>query len=183
MKGQSCLALNSSYEPLTMTPLKRALRLVLEGKAEIVEPDGDEVRAGRLSMPRPAVIRLKAFVHVPRKYRRQVTNTFLFGRDRRVCAYCGRHERDLRPREFLTRDHVLPLSRGGTNTWENCVTACNSCNLRKGNKTPHEAHMPLLVTPTVPHLVHLVWAVRRLTPLQRRYIEQFFGPEVVATLE
>ena len=183
MKGPACLALNASYEPLTVTPMRRAVRLVLEGKAEIVEQDGADVRAGLLSMPRPAVIRLKKFVHVPRKFRRQVTNVFLFSRDRRTCQYCGRPETELRAREFLTRDHVTPLSRGGANTWNNCVTACSTCNTRKGSRTTVEAHMPLLSTPTEPHLVYLVWAVRRLTPLQRQYIVQFFGDDVAALLE
>ena len=77
-----CLALNASFEPLTMVPLRRALRLVIDGKAEIVEADGGlEVRSASLALPRPAIIRLVKFVHVPRKFRRQVTNTFLFARD------------------------------------------------------------------------------------------------------
>ena len=78
-----CLALNASFEPLTMVPMRRALRLVIDGKAEIVEADHDRVvRSERLTMPRPAVIRLTKFIHVPRRFRRQVTNTFLFARDR-----------------------------------------------------------------------------------------------------
>ncbi|HRP08261.1 MAG TPA: HNH endonuclease, partial [Gemmatimonadales bacterium] len=74
-----CLALNASFEPLTMVPTRRALRLVIEGKAEIVEADGPEpIRSARMRVPRPAIIRLVRFVHVPRRFRRQVTNTFLF---------------------------------------------------------------------------------------------------------
>ena len=77
-----CLALNASFEPLTMVPTRRALRLVIEGKAEIVEADGEEpIRSLHLELPRPAIIRLVRFVHVPRRFRRQVTNTFLFARD------------------------------------------------------------------------------------------------------
>ena len=76
-----CLALNASFEPLTMVPVRRALRLVIDRKAEIVEADGAVVRSERLQIPRPAVIRLVKFVHVPRRFRRQVTNTFLFARD------------------------------------------------------------------------------------------------------
>ena len=182
--SQSCLALNASYEPLTMTPLHRAIRLVLDGKAEIVESEEVRpVRSERMSMPRPVVIRLTKFVHVPRRLRRQVTNTILFARDGRRCSYCGRHELELRGREFLTRDHVLPISRGGTNDWTNCVTACGPCNTRKADRTPHEAHMPLRVTPTEPHLVHLVWSVRRLTPMQRKYVAEFFGPAIVHQLD
>src|SRR6185503_11872973 len=74
-----CLALNASFEPLTMVPVRRALRLVIEGKAEIVESDaGDVVRSERLTLPKPVIIRLVKFIHVPRRFRRQVTNTFLF---------------------------------------------------------------------------------------------------------
>ena len=69
-----CLALNSSFEPLTMVPLRRALRLVIDGKAEIVEADeGRAVRSEKLALPRPIVIRLMKFIHVPRRFRRQVT--------------------------------------------------------------------------------------------------------------
>jgi 5-methylcytosine-specific restriction endonuclease McrA len=109
-----CLALNASYEPLTMVPVRRALRLVIDGKAEIVEAENSRpVCSARLVLPRPAVIRLTRFIHVPRRFRRQVTNTFLFARDDYRCQYCGRSGAELRPRESLTRDHVIPLSRGG----------------------------------------------------------------------
>ncbi|HEX4600610.1 MAG TPA: HNH endonuclease, partial [Gemmatimonadales bacterium] len=64
-----------------MVPVRRALRLVIDHKAEIVEADGPVMRSERLAIPRPAVIRLVKFVHVPRRFRRQVTNTFLFARD------------------------------------------------------------------------------------------------------
>ena len=126
-----CLALNSSFEPLTMVPVRRALRLVIEGKAEIVEAEGrDVVRSEHLVLPRPAIIRLVKFVHVPRRFRRQVTNTFLFARDNYRCQYCLRSQHELRHRECLTRDHLLPISRGGLNEWTNVVTACSTCNTR-----------------------------------------------------
>ena len=179
-----CLALNASFEPLTMVPLRRALRLVIDGKAEIVEADAERhVRSERLTLPRPAVIRLKAFVHVPRRFRRQVTNTFLFARDRYRCQYCGRLGAELKPRETLTRDHLIPISRGGTNEWTNVVTACSPCNTRKANHLPDEINMHPLHRPLEPHFVHLSWAVRRLTPTQARYIRTFYGSEMLAHLE
>jgi len=179
-----CLALNASFEPLTMVPLKRALRLVIDGKAEIVEADRERaVRSEHLALPRPAVIRLRKFVHVPRRFRRQVTNTFLFARDSYRCQYCGRWSFELRPRESLTRDHVVPISRGGLNVWTNVVTACSSCNTRKANHLVDECGMHLLHTPVEPHFVHLSWAVRRLTPTQSHYIKLFYGAEVVQQLE
>jgi 5-methylcytosine-specific restriction endonuclease McrA len=178
-----CLALNASYEPLTMVPVRRALRLVIDGKAEIVESDhGRLVRSERLAVPRPAVLRLMRFIHVPRRFRRQVTNTFLFARDAYRCQFCGRPQAVLRPRECLTRDHLVPLSRGGTNAWANVLTACSTCNARKGNNLPEEIGMTPLTVPTEPHFVHLAWAVRRLTPTQAKYIGLFYGADTLAQL-
>jgi 5-methylcytosine-specific restriction endonuclease McrA len=171
-----CLALNASFEPLTMVPVRRALRLVIDGKAEIVEADGGErVRSPSLALPKPAIIRLVRFVHVPRKFRRQVTNTFLFARDHYTCQFCGRNQAELRHRECLTRDHLVPLSRGGTNDWENVVTACSACNTRKGCRLPEECGMHPVVPPMEPHFVHLAWAVRRLTAIQAKYVRLFYG--------
>jgi 5-methylcytosine-specific restriction endonuclease McrA len=167
-----------------MVPLRRALRLVIDGKAEIVEADRElVVRSERLTFPRPVVIRLRRFVHVPRRFRKQVTNTFLFARDRYRCQYCGRSSAELRPRESLTRDHLIPLSRGGSNDWTNVVTACGACNTRKANHLPGEIGMHPLSHPVEPHFVHLSWAVRRLTPIQSRYIRLFYGEEVLHQLE
>jgi 5-methylcytosine-specific restriction endonuclease McrA len=178
-----CLALNASYEPLTMVPLKRALRLVIDGKAEIFEADtGEPIRSPRVSLPKPAIIRLVKFVHVPRKFRRQVTNTFLFARDDYRCQYCGRTQPQLKQRECLTRDHLIPISRGGGNEWSNCVTACSSCNTRKGNRLPNECGMHPLHAPVEPHFVHLTWAVRRLTVVQMKYIRYFYGEAALRSI-
>jgi 5-methylcytosine-specific restriction endonuclease McrA len=178
-----CLALNASFEPLTLVPVRRALRLVIDGKAEIVEADRGRVfRSAHLTFPRPAVIRLARYVHVPRKFRRQVTNTFLFARDDYRCQFCGRPQVALRSREYLTRDHLIPLSRGGTNDWTNVLTACSACNTRKGNRLAEECGMHPLKTAGEPHFVHLVWAVRRLTPIQSKYIRMFYGEDMLAEL-
>ena len=178
-----CLALNASFEPLTMVPMRRALRLVIDGKAEIVEADSDRlVRSEHLSFPRPAIIRLTRFIHVPRRFRRQVTNTFLFARDGYRCQYCGRHRAALRSREFLTRDHVEPISSGGDNSWENVVTACSTCNNRKANHSLSVSGMRLLCVPVEPNHVELVWAVRRITEVQAKYIAMFYGEDVLAAL-
>ena len=175
-----CLALNASYEPLTMVPARRAIRLVLDGKAELLEADGsDPFRSERTELPCPVVIRLVRFVHVPRRFRRQVTNTFLFARDDYCCMYCGRHRSELRRRQFLTRDHIVPTSRGGENSWGNVVTSCSSCNNRKGDRLPEEAGLKLLTEPAEPNYVHLVWAVRRVTPPQAKYVAMFYGRDAL----
>lgn len=184
---RACLTLNASYEPLVMLPVQRAVRLVLDGRAELVEAHGTRViRSAGRELPLPAVIRLVRFVYVPRRMRRGVTNTILFARDGYTCAYCGRRRDELRSREFLTRDHVLPQSRfarrADANTWDNCVTACSACNNRKADRTPQEAGMALRIVPAEPHFVHLEWSVRRLTPLQRKYVVQFFGKDVADSL-
>lgn len=179
-----CLALNASFEPLTILPVERALRLVIDSKAEVLEIDRSRIfRSARDEHPCPAVIRLARFVHVPRRFRRQVTNTFLFARDRYRCQYCGRHRAALRSREFLTRDHVVPISAGGDNSWRNVVTACSSCNNRKANHSLQECGFHLPRTPVEPNYVELVWAVRRITDVQAKYIALFYGDEVLRALQ
>ncbi len=176
----SCLALNASFEPLTIVPARRAVRLVLDGKAEILEEDSDRLfRSEKHVVPCPAVIRLVRFVRVPYRFRRQVTNTFLFARDDYTCQYCGRPKSELRGRQFLTRDHIRPLSRGGLNSWDNVVTSCSTCNNRKGGRLPSEAGLRLMNEPKEPNSVHLVWVVRRVTKTQKKYIRLFYGEEVL----
>jgi 5-methylcytosine-specific restriction endonuclease McrA len=178
-----CLALNASFEPLTILPIERALRLVIDRKAEVLEADDARIfRSEREKIAAPLVIRLKKFIHVPRRFRRQVTNTFLFARDGYRCQYCGRHRNALRGREFLTRDHVLPMSRGGDNSWENVVTACSPCNNRKASHLPEECGMHLVKAPHEPNYVELVWAVRRVTDVQAKYIAMFYGEEILEAL-
>jgi hypothetical protein len=77
-----------------------------------------------------------------------LTNGKLFARDRNVCAYCGGHFHE----EDLTREHIIPFAQNGKDHWMNVVTACRACNHRKSNRTPEQAHMPLLYAPYVPSL-------------------------------
>jgi len=178
-----CLALNASYEPLTVLPVRRALRLVIDRKAVPLEVDPERsFRSEYCQYPAPVVIRLVRYIHVPRRFRRQVTNTFLFARDQYTCQYCRRHRSALGYRESLTRDHVVPISRGGDNGWLNVVTACSRCNLRKGDRLPAECGMRPVHAPTEPNDVELIWAVRRVTAVQARYIRMFYGEDVLRAL-
>lgn len=77
-----------------------------------------------------------------------LSNPKLFLRDRQICAYCGGHF----SLDDLTREHIVPTSRGGADSWMNCITACKACNGRKGNRMPEEARMSLLYLPYVPSL-------------------------------
>ncbi len=179
----NCLTLNASYEPLTLVPVERAIRLVIDEKAVPLEVDESRpYRSEDLEMSAPVVIRLVRYVHVPRRFRRQVTNTFLFARDEYHCQYCGRHKSDLGYRESLTRDHVVPKSRGGGNDWENVVTACSRCNRAKGDCLPRECGMELRTDPREPNHVQLEWKVRKVTPTQAKYIAMFYGEEVLSAL-
>ncbi|MCP9778883.1 MULTISPECIES: HNH endonuclease [unclassified Cyanobium] len=135
------LVLNASYEPLNITTWRRAVVMVLKGKAEGLEHD--PARRIREDTLLPTVIRLRHFVRVPYKPL-PLTRRNLFHRDGHRCQYCGASA------EHLSVDHVVPRSRGGLDTWENVTTACLPCNVRKGNRTPREAAMPLLRPPHRP---------------------------------
>jgi 5-methylcytosine-specific restriction endonuclease McrA len=96
-----------------------------------------------------------------------LTNTALFARDRHLCLYCGQHV----TRAELTRDHVLPLSRQGKDEWENVVSACVACNLKKSNRTPQQANMPLLAVPYRPSWVeHLILSNRNILADQMEFL-------------
>lgn len=135
------LVLNASYEPLNITSWRRAVNLLLKDKAEQVEHNGKLIYA---NFHLPSVIRLRQYVNVPYK-QIPLTRKNLLHRDGHTCQYCGHAGDD------LTLDHVLPKSRGGTDTWDNMVTACVRCNVHKGNRTPNEAHMPLKQKPRRPY--------------------------------
>jgi 5-methylcytosine-specific restriction endonuclease McrA len=96
-----------------------------------------------------------------------LTNTALFARDRMICMYCGNHF----SRGELTRDHVIPISRGGLDIWQNVVTACLHCNVRKGCRTPQQANMPLLAVPYRPSWVeHLILSNRNILADQMEFL-------------
>ena len=135
------LVLNASYEPLNITTWRRATVLMLKGKAESLEEDS---RCSlRHDMKLPTVIRLRYFVQVP--YRElPVTRKNILQRDNNVCQYCGCTN------QKLSIDHVMPRSRGGGDDWENVTTACLTCNVMKGNRTPEEAGMGLRKVPHRP---------------------------------
>lgn len=137
------LLLNATYEPLTAVPLKRAISLVLAGRAEIIEADDDRlIRSVTIEVRAPIVVRLLRMVKVPYRATMPVSRRAIFARDQGRCGYCGR--------AGDTLDHIVPRSRGGEHTWTNLVLACKTCNQRKADRTPDEAGMALLVTPHAP---------------------------------
>ncbi len=146
------LVLNASYEPLNIVSVKRAIVLLLKEKAELVEAAKAQVRAERLVLNWPLVIRLVTYVPLPRRLPLPLSRRTVLARDLYTCQYCGEQP----GRTELTVDHILPRSRGGLTTWDNVVAACGPCNRRKGNRTPEEAGMKLLSEPTRPRFVAVV---------------------------
>ncbi len=134
------LVLNASYEPLNITSWRRAIILVLKGKAEQVEHNGKMLTP---DVPLPLVIRLRSYVKIPYK-EISLSRRNVLHRDNYTCQYCGDRRHD------LTIDHIVPRSRGGGDHWENVVAACLKCNVKKGDRTPRESNMPLMTVPKRP---------------------------------
>jgi 5-methylcytosine-specific restriction endonuclease McrA len=142
--GSRVLLLNASFEPLAVVTAKRAIVLMLAGKAECVQTalEGAAFHSENLTLPWPSVMRLSRYVRVP--YRRAVpmTRAGVLRRDLRRCAYCTR--------KADTIDHVVPRSRGGGHTWENCVAACRACNSKKADRLLEELGWTLKTHPRPP---------------------------------
>ncbi|MGQ7719312.1 HNH endonuclease [Melioribacter sp. OK-1-Me] len=149
--------MNQSYEPLTICNVKKAIILLLMGKAELVAKNSArQIRTVSKSYPWPSVIKLKDYIRVPYK-KIILTRKNILKRDGHRCAYCGRGDLP------LTVDHVIPKSRGGTDTWENLVAACLPCNNRKGDRTPEEAGLKLRIKPYTPnHILFIKSAAGRI---------------------
>lgn len=125
------LVLNADYAPINIVSKRKAILYVIKNKVQILSN---------------RVIRLLWYVKLPyhRLMANNVSRKAIFTRDKHTCAYCN-------AKESLTIDHIIPQSRGGQDVWENLITSCLRCNLRKGNKTPKEADMKLLFEPYKPY--------------------------------
>ncbi|MEG9884761.1 MAG: HNH endonuclease [Hyphomicrobiales bacterium] len=153
------LVLNADYRPLSYYPLsvwcwQDAVRAVFLDRINVVSRYDRVVHSPTIAFRLPSVIALKSYVRPPRYPAFTRFNVFL--RDRFSCQYCANGEN-------LTFDHLTPRSRGGRTTWENVVTACASCNLKKGGEMPDEARMWPKQTPYRPS-VHELHANGRLFP-------------------
>ncbi|RME48176.1 MAG: HNH endonuclease [Chloroflexi bacterium] len=141
--NENVLVLNQNFEPLNVCDTKRAMCLIVVGKADVLENGRGVIRTPSRTFLRPSVIRLNYMIHRPRPEPR-LTRREVFRRDNFTCQYCGKRAPQ------LTIDHVVPRHRGGHHTWENLVTACPRCNVRKGGRTLQEAGMTLLKWPRKP---------------------------------
>ncbi|NVK49807.1 MAG: HNH endonuclease [Cyclobacteriaceae bacterium] len=143
------LVLNMDHSPVAVVPVQKAIVLTLLEKATVLSAyEFLQIRTISHNFAYPAVIRLNQYKNIP--YRGVLLNrTNLFRRDNGECQYCG-------SKRHLTIDHVLPRSKGGKTSWTNLVTACNRCNVNKGDKTPEEAGMPLKTNPFRPTLTYFL---------------------------
>jgi len=137
------LVLNANFEPMNVCNTRRAINLILSGKASLVLNGRGEIRTVSRVYPCPSIIRLENMVKRPRP-RIKLTKREVLRRDNYSCQYCGQSV------PHMTIDHVVPRHMGGGHTWENLVTACPACNHRKGGRTLEQAHMRLIRTPTEP---------------------------------
>lgn len=160
------LLLNATYEPLTALSARRAVVLLICDKADAVhhDPDGSVVHSAGAAVAIPSVIRLRTYVRVPYRARVPMTRAALMHRDRYRCGYCGG--------KAETIDHVIPRSRGGEHSWENCVASCAPCNHRKADKLLTELGWTLrlpLVSPKGPHW-RLLSTTSELDPVWLQYL-------------
>lgn len=141
---ERCIVLNGDYSFLNTINWKRAVCLVVSGKSEVVKYSDKALRTvnGEF-MKLPLVIKLIKIIRSIYKSHVPFTKKNVMIRDRYVCVYC-------RSIKDLTIDHVIPASKGGKYSFENCVTACKPCNNKKGNRTPREAKMFLKKQPYAP---------------------------------
>lgn len=137
------LVLNANFQPIQICSTRRAVNLVFANKATLVMNGRGYIHSVTNAFPRPSIIRLERMVIRPRLIV-PLSRHEVFRRDSYTCQYCGRRNVD------FTLDHVIPRKNGGSHNWENVVTACITCNHRKGSHSLREANMQLLSRPTPP---------------------------------
>lgn len=168
------LVLNATYEPLCVVPQRRALLLVIAGKAVALEDSVAVVHSARTSLPVPSVVRLARFVRVPHRVGVPLTRRSVFVRDAGRCAYCGGPASSI--------DHVVPRSRGGAHEWVNVVSACQRCNHAKADRTLAELGWRLRSTPRAP--VGTAWRIigtGRSDPCWEPYLTAYGGVAVATS--
>lgn len=137
------LVLNANFEPIHVCNLRRAINLMLNGKASLVLNGRGEIKTVSRSFPRPSIIRLDKMIRRPRRGV-HLTKREVLRRDDYTCQYCGQRV------PYLTVDHVVPRHLGGRHAWDNLVAACPACNHHKGGRTVEQSQMHLLRPPGEP---------------------------------
>lgn len=141
---QNCVILNGDYSYLNTVTWQKAIKLIVKGKATVVKYTEVVVRtAEHVVVKIPAVMKLMKIIRTIYRTKVPFSKKNVMVRDNFICQYCGSLKQ-------LTIDHVIPVSRGGKSTFENCVTACKNCNHKKSDKLPSELHMYLKKQPISP---------------------------------
>ena len=155
MGNEAVLLLNSTYEPLNVINLRRAVRLLMTDKADGLEHTGKEIKYGQHGLFKvPEVIRLAYYVRRPIQ-KVKFTKAAVFLRDNYTCQYCGLQTKE------LTIDHVLPKVKGGQTVWTNVVACCKRCNNKKGDRSVKEMDFTLARQPKEPRFLPYLRMVRR----------------------
>ncbi len=139
------LILNFDFRPIGICSVQRAFILVYLEKAEEVQSFGESLHTVDTTYSIPAVVKLKRYINVPFKSV-ELSRSNVFKRDKHECQYCG-------SKSDLTLDHVMPRSKGGKSNWKNLVTACKSCNAKKGDFSLNEAGLLLKSNPFKPSYI------------------------------
>ena len=173
------LRLNKAGVPLQWLDREQAATLLVKGL--VLWSLGDTtitIRGGynrhglRSILNIPTIIATNGDIHYNDHHVPSVCNRLLFRRDRNTCMYCGEQF----AQDRLTRDHIIPRSRGGGESWTNLVAACRRCNQRKSDKTPEEANMPLLAVPFKPNkMEYLALANRNILVDQMDFLRSGFS--------
>jgi len=141
---QNCVILNGDYSYLNTVSWQKAIKLIVKGKATVVKYTETVVKtAEHVVVKLPAVMKLIKIIRTIYRTKVPFSKKNIMVRDGFVCQYCGALKE-------LTIDHVIPVSKSGKSTFENCVTACKYCNNKKNNKLPSEAQMYLKKQPISP---------------------------------
>ncbi len=172
------LKLDVSGRPLKWLSWQEAVVLYCQNKVawdtggeKIVIRGGINRRSGRRStVAVSSIVAVKGrSQHAVREHTPPLSNRELFRRDQYLCLYCGE---EYRPHE-LTRDHVVPVSQQGPDSWTNVVTACKQCNQKKGGRRPEQAGMRLLAVPFVPsHAEYLILSNRKILADQMAFLHR-----------
>lgn len=173
------LVLSSSYEAVQICSVKRAVLLLLGNKAHSVEPSDYLVRSPSTQLQIPEVIRLHRYVRLPYEEVPFSRKNILM-RDGYRCQYCGKEDTG----DNLTIDHIIPLSKGGRDTWTNVVAACRYCNNLKGNRMLNECGLSLLNyprTPTSLTFLHIMRQYGERRHVWRKYLFFEQQPDLIST--
>lgn len=167
---ENVLVLNSTYEPINLCNVKRAVVLVFKGTAIVLEKNHHKIHTTKISIDVPSVIKLRSFIKIPFK-KVELTRKNILIRDKYICQYCGL---DFPPNE-LTIDHIIPKAKGGLTRWDNVVACCKQCNNKKGKMTSWEAGMTLIRKPSAPNYIYFLHIIRHIGNNNKEWMKYLYN--------